>query len=286
MEWIMNEAKVLELAVAAARSIARDEFVDVDFAERIAVVFDADAGVGLATVRSVDGAPGVRVAVAGASPYDGSMAARAAPFVATHPGFRAMRRVGTTRAVRLSDEVALRDFWGTDSWFALHGHSDGRFPMAASFHVGRESYTFLGLHRRRRDFSDLELTVLSRMQQPIAHAFRYRAAVEGALARILSLRGHDGSPTTPPPTPAHRSIAEAPTRREEEVLVLMAAGWTNLQIATRLRISERTVRKHLSSVYEKAGVPGRAAAAVWWTSRQAEMLVDPPPAPADGPVGR
>ena len=58
-----------------------------------------------------------------------------------------------------------------------------------------------------------------------------------------------------------------PTRREAEVLGLVADGWTNQQVATRLGITERTVRKHLSAVYEQAGVAGRAAAAGWWRSR-------------------
>ena len=49
-----------------------------------------------------------------------------------------------------------------------------------------------------------------------------------------------------------------------EVLTLMSAGCTNVQIATRLHITERTVRKHLSAAYEKAHVPSRAAAATWW----------------------
>ena len=55
-----------------------------------------------------------------------------------------------------------------------------------------------------------------------------------------------------------------PTRREAEVLALTAEGWTNQQIGRRLGIAERTVIKHLEAVYDKAGVRGRAAAAVWW----------------------
>ncbi len=48
------------------------------------------------------------------------------------------------------------------------------------------------------------------------------------------------------------------------MLTLAAAGWTNVRIARRLGITERTVRKHLSSVYEQSGRRGRAAAAAWW----------------------
>ena len=48
------------------------------------------------------------------------------------------------------------------------------------------------------------------------------------------------------------------------MLSLAAQGWTNRQIDRRLGITERTVRKHLEAVNDKAGVRGRAAAAVWW----------------------
>lgn len=61
--------------------------------------------------------------------------------------------------------------------------------------------------------------------------------------------------------------AYRPTPREAEVLALAAAGWTNVRIGRRLGISERTVRKHLSSVYEHSGQQGRSAAMAWWTRR-------------------
>jgi DNA-binding CsgD family transcriptional regulator len=51
------------------------------------------------------------------------------------------------------------------------------------------------------------------------------------------------------------------------VLALTAEGWTSSQIGRRLGISERTVRKHLGSVYDMAGVRGRTAAAACWQRR-------------------
>ena len=49
--------------------------------------------------------------------------------------------------------------------------------------------------------------------------------------------------------------------REVEVLVLVAEGLTDPQVAERLYLSPRTVGQHLRSVYRKLGVPSRAAAA-------------------------
>ncbi|MBR7744276.1 response regulator transcription factor [Phycicoccus sp. BSK3Z-2] len=50
------------------------------------------------------------------------------------------------------------------------------------------------------------------------------------------------------------------TGREREVLALVALGTTNRAIATRLLVSEATVKTHLVHVYEKLGVVDRAAA--------------------------
>ena len=52
------------------------------------------------------------------------------------------------------------------------------------------------------------------------------------------------------------------TRREREVLQLVVEGFANKQIARRLRITEKTVKTHVSSILQKRGVPDRTAAAV------------------------
>jgi two-component system NarL family response regulator len=52
------------------------------------------------------------------------------------------------------------------------------------------------------------------------------------------------------------------TARETEVLSLVAAGMSNGQIARALFISEKTVKNHLSSIFEKLGVSDRTNAAL------------------------
>lgn len=53
------------------------------------------------------------------------------------------------------------------------------------------------------------------------------------------------------------------TPREEEVFFLLATGKTNLEISTILHISEKTVEKHVKSVYTKLGVSSRTQATAW-----------------------
>lgn len=51
--------------------------------------------------------------------------------------------------------------------------------------------------------------------------------------------------------------------REAEVLALVATGLPNKQIARRLGISERTVKAHLTAVFQQLGVTDRTQAALW-----------------------
>jgi DNA-binding NarL/FixJ family response regulator len=53
------------------------------------------------------------------------------------------------------------------------------------------------------------------------------------------------------------------TEREREVLDCVAAGLPNKLIARRLGISEKTVKAHLTRIYETIGVTDRTQAALW-----------------------
>lgn len=58
------------------------------------------------------------------------------------------------------------------------------------------------------------------------------------------------------------SVFAALSPRERQVLALMADGLSNIDIANRLNISEKTVRNHASNVFDKLGVWSRAQAIV------------------------
>ena len=75
---------------------------------------------------------------------------------------------------------------------------------------------------------------------------------------------------------AARSAATFPqlSDREREVLDLLAQGDSNGRIATRLVISEKTVRNHVSNIFAKLAVADRAQAVV--RAREAGLGVHPP----------
>lgn len=53
------------------------------------------------------------------------------------------------------------------------------------------------------------------------------------------------------------------TKRETEILRMIAAGYLNKEIGSELNISERTVKNHVSSLFKKIGVSDRTQAAVY-----------------------
>lgn len=81
------------------------------------------------------------------------------------------------------------------------------------------------------------------------------AGYRGAVAELLRTLGA-GTP------PGPREEGEL-TRREREVLALLAEGLTNTEIATRLFLSVRTVEHHVSRILTKLGLHSRSEAAAY-----------------------
>jgi len=70
----------------------------------------------------------------------------------------------------------------------------------------------------------------------------------------------DAAPLAPRGGPAQRLGESDLTRRETEVLVLVASGLSDREIAERLVLSPHTVHRHVANVRTKLGLPTRAAA--------------------------
>jgi DNA-binding NarL/FixJ family response regulator len=68
------------------------------------------------------------------------------------------------------------------------------------------------------------------------------------------------------------SPADQLTERELEVLVLLAKGNPNKLIARRLEISEKTVKNHVTSIFQALGVSDRTQAALWAQRHGIERL--------------
>jgi DNA-binding CsgD family transcriptional regulator len=69
--------------------------------------------------------------------------------------------------------------------------------------------------------------------------------------------------TAPAPTRRTDRAVGSLSEREVQVLRLLAAGKTNRDIGDELFISEKTVARHVSNIFDKLGVSSRASATAW-----------------------
>jgi DNA-binding CsgD family transcriptional regulator len=162
-----------------------------------------------------------------------------------HPFVPADLRAPREQVLRLSD--AAGEGWRGGALF-----SDFYRPLG----MGRElsaqlawspgASCCIAFHRGGRDFGEREGALLE-LLAPHLRAARVRAV------------------TPPPRAEPHLGAGELASRlgitpREAEVLVLLAAGRANKEIAGDLGISTNTVVRHVENIYKKLDVHNRAAA--------------------------
>jgi two-component system, NarL family, nitrate/nitrite response regulator NarL len=104
----------------------------------------------------------------------------------------------------------------------------------------------------------------------------------GRLSRAHGLEGKKSSRRAAVP-PAEAGLFDL-TLRERQILALVAAAYPNKEIARRLEISEDTVKRHLTSIFDKVGVSNRVELTLFAVHHG--LLADslPPRAPTSHPV--
>jgi DNA-binding NarL/FixJ family response regulator len=120
----------------------------------------------------------------------------------------------------------------------------------------------------------LRVLVLTSATEPSTAAAAVRAGAAGVVykdidpaALVRAIRSvHDGNVLLAPEalgSLVRGSRADTLTAREREVLAGIADGKSNREIARLLRVSEKTVKAHVSAVLAKLGVQDRTQAAVY-----------------------
>jgi ATP/maltotriose-dependent transcriptional regulator MalT len=91
----------------------------------------------------------------------------------------------------------------------------------------------------------------------------HRLELDAARTLIEQLNARSRAATEAQGTLAPHSPAASLSEREMQVLRLLAAGKTNRVIAEELFISEKTVARHVSNIFDKVGVSSRTGATAW-----------------------
>ncbi len=171
----------------------------------------------------------------------------------TGSGIEALELVDTLKPHLLLLDMQLPDLSGIDVARRLHAaESAVRILILSAYHT----QTYISALR------DCGVSGYLTKQEPletIVKAVRGVARGETGwisreVAAVLMSRV-SGDPMSGP--------TELLSRRQREVLRLIAEGCSNVQIGERLFISESTVKKHISSVFQKLGLASRAEAAAW-----------------------
>jgi DNA-binding NarL/FixJ family response regulator len=95
-------------------------------------------------------------------------------------------------------------------------------------------------------------------RQPLAEIV---AALRDVATGRISVAAEVARVPAPDTAPRARPMAPNVSRRQQDVLRLLAAGSTNKDIARALRLSEGTVKAHIAAAYRKLGVHNRTQAA-------------------------
>jgi non-specific serine/threonine protein kinase len=165
-------------------------------------------------------------------------------------------------------------------WVAGSEHRDQRAAqlLGAADRVWRAMHASLGSFRRLRDFhQESEAQLRDRLgDRAFEAAFRRGAELGTAQAATLALDqpNHPAEAVIPAPRAEAPASADARladvglTRREREVVALIAEGMSNREIAARLVIAQRTAEGHVENILSKLGFSSRAQVARWLVTQQ------------------
>jgi DNA-binding NarL/FixJ family response regulator len=114
------------------------------------------------------------------------------------------------------------------------------------------------------DSADASPSVPRLLLQEIAQIIALNSPTDALLSVIRKLDRDRRYDAPAPVTPANLPSRPGPlSRRERELVGLIALGYRNREIADKLFISEQTVKNHLHNVFDKTGIKDRLELALY-----------------------
>jgi DNA-binding CsgD family transcriptional regulator len=141
------------------------------------------------------------------------------------------------RALRWSDLLSRREWHALDLYWEVCRALDGEYELDLWLATPDGVAGGFGFDSFERDFSERDKLVLDTLQPHLVRLCRNAAARQRESRWLAAL-----------------------TPREREILLWVARGKSNREIAAVLYLAPGTIRKHLDNVYDKLGVSNRAGA--------------------------
>lgn len=89
-------------------------------------------------------------------------------------------------------------------------------------------------------------------------------ATNTALTPTSSLDARRASLPQRPATPSHEATVMRLSKRQEQIIELVAEGYSGKEVARLLGMSPKTVESHLQRVFDRCGVRSRAGVVARW----------------------
>jgi DNA-binding NarL/FixJ family response regulator len=200
----------------------------------------------------------------------------------TQPDFDCVAEVadGATavaETLRLHPDVAILDVRmpkldGLDAAASILARSDITTRILVLTTFDTDEYVYRALASGASGFL-LKSLPPEELVAAVRVAARGDALVDPSVTRRLVARFAAGiAPDSASAMPAHAPGLEHLTPRENEVLLLVAAGHSNAEIGARLYVGDETVKTHVSRILAKLGLRDRVHAVVF---AHRHGLVDP-----------
>lgn len=160
---------------------------------------------------------------------------------------------------RLRPDVAIMDIRmpGTDGIEAtrrIHADPESRTRVLVLTTFDDDEYVYGALRAGASGFlvKDMPLeTIIDGVRVVAAGDALIAPSVTRRLIEEFAARPEPAGPSARPGSSARRSVADAVTDREREVLTLVGRGLSNAEIAARLSISVATAKAHLARLFTK-----------------------------------
>jgi DNA-binding CsgD family transcriptional regulator len=161
-------------------------------------------------------------------------------------------RTGDGQPVRFSDFVSRRGLHRLALYDQLYRDMKVEHQIAFVLPSSPGEVVGIALNRERHDFSHEEAAMLDLLRAPLRACYERLVEREQLTSLLSAYEGHEDV--------AVRMTTLGLSERQVEVMRSVIGGASNAEVGMNLRISRRTVEKHLQNIFAQLDVTSRTQA--------------------------